>query len=197
MNSVGGAVRLYSKLPSGDTDGFVEATAGDLHRHDFRAATNITIVPDQLYFRISGVSKSRDGYVNRVDYACTHPGSNVPSTVMNAGSDCQLGTYGGQDTQAMRAQLRYLPTDSLEVNIAADMTDDHSDLVPNVLRGLPPGGYTFPNGTVVGSSFLAPASNPFVSYASYCASPAANALETQTFCVPAKNSFVGQGALQM
>jgi len=194
MNSVGGAVRLYSKLPSGDTDGFVEATAGDLHRHDFRAATNITIVPDQLYFRISGVSKSRDGYVNRVDYACTHPGSNVPSTVMNAGSDCQLGTYGGQDTQAMRAQLRYLPTDSLEVNIAADMTDDHSDLVPNVLRGLPPGGYTFPNGTVVGSSFLAPASNPFVSYASYCASPAANALETQTFCVPAKNSFVGQGA---
>lgn len=193
MNSIGGAVRLYSKKPSAETDGFLEGTVGSLNRHDFRGGANFTLVQDQLYARLSGVSRSRDGYVNRLDYACTHPGSDVPSTVVNAGSNCKLGTYGGQDTQAMRAQLRWIPSDRLEVNLASDITEDHSDLAPNILRGLPPGGYKFPNGTPVDSSFFPSASNPYVSYASYCASPAANAAETQSFCVPANNYFLGKG----
>ncbi|MDB6013772.1 MAG: TonB-dependent receptor [Gammaproteobacteria bacterium] len=194
MNSIGGAVRLYSKKPSGDTDGFVEGTIGSLSRHDFKGAANFTLVDGELFARLTGLSKSRDGYVNRMDYACAHPGSNVPSSVINAGSDCKLGTYGGQNTQAMRAQLRWLPIEGLEVNLAGDITDDRSDLAPTVLRALPAGGYTFPNGAVVDSSFLPPASHPYTSYATFCASPATNARETQSFCVPASNYFKGKGA---
>ena len=193
MNSIGGAVRLYSKKPGDDTDGFLEATVGSLSRHDFRGGANFTLVKDQLYVRITGLSKSRDGYVDRVDYACAHPGSNVPSSVINSSSDCKLGTYGGQNTQAMRAQLRWLPAEGLEINLAGDITDDRSDLAPTVLRGLPAGGYTFPNGAKVDSSFFPSASHPYVSYATFCASPATNALETHSFCVPANNSFKGKG----
>lgn len=194
MNSIGGAVRLYSKKPGEDTDGFLEGTVGSFNRHDFRGAANFSLITDHLFVRLTGLAKSRNGYVDRVDYACAHPGSDVPSAVVNAGSNCKLGTYGGQNTQAMRAQLRWLAMEGLEINLIGDITDDRSDLVPNVLRGLPPGGYTFPNGTPVDSSFMPSASHPYLSYATYCASPGANALEHQTFCVPANNSLTSKGA---
>jgi iron complex outermembrane receptor protein len=93
----------------------------------------------------------------------------------------------------MRAQLRWLPADGLEVNLAGDITDDRSDLAASVLRALPPGGYTFPNGALVNSSFIPTASHPYVSYATFCASPATNSAETQTFCVPPNNYFKGEG----
>ena len=29
--------------------------------------------------RVSGVSKNETGYIKRLDYGCTHPGTNVPT----------------------------------------------------------------------------------------------------------------------
>ncbi|RZA13917.1 MAG: hypothetical protein EOP02_27485, partial [Proteobacteria bacterium] len=73
MNSAGGSVKLYSRKPSGDNGGYVEATLGNFSRRDFKASADFTIVPDQLYARVSGVSRHRDGHVTRLDYACVHP----------------------------------------------------------------------------------------------------------------------------
>jgi iron complex outermembrane receptor protein len=55
--------------------------------------------------RLTGVGVHKDGYVTRYDYACTHPGSTVPSSV--TGSSCKLGTEGGKDYVAGRAAFRW------------------------------------------------------------------------------------------
>jgi iron complex outermembrane receptor protein len=62
-NSIGGAIRLISTKPSDEADAYLQGTAGSYNRHDFQRATNFTLIPDKLYGRISGVSKSQNGYV--------------------------------------------------------------------------------------------------------------------------------------
>jgi iron complex outermembrane receptor protein len=134
-NSLGGAIKLFSKKPDGDGGGFVEATYGDFNRTDVRAGGNFTLVPDTLYARVAGVSKHRDGYMKRVDYACEHPGSGVPSS-LSAFSNCELGTEGGQDLQAARVALRWIASDSVEDNLIADVTQDRSEVAATKLLQL-------------------------------------------------------------
>ena len=130
MNSMGGSVKLFSKKPTGDNAGFLEGTAGSLRRTDVRGAADFTIVPDELFFRIAGVSRHHKGFVTQYDYACLHPSDpDVISGAIprgNTGQDCKLGTLGGQSMSALRGQLRWVATDKLEINISADGTDDNS-----------------------------------------------------------------------
>ncbi|MEP7243561.1 MAG: TonB-dependent receptor [Gammaproteobacteria bacterium] len=134
-NSLGGAIKLFSKKPDGDGGGYVEATYGDFNRTDVRAGANFTLVPDTLFARVAGVSKHRDGYMKRLDFACANPGSSVPSTVA-AGSDCEIGREGGQDLQAMRLAVRWLATDAIEDNLIADVTQDRSEVAATKLLQL-------------------------------------------------------------
>jgi iron complex outermembrane receptor protein len=109
-NSVGGAIKLYTKEPDGAGDGFVEATYGSFDRLDLRASAGFALT-DELFARVSGVSKTSDGYMKRLDYGCVHPDSGIPMT--GAGDDdCELGTEGGRDLQAVRLALRYAPVEA-------------------------------------------------------------------------------------
>ncbi len=113
------------------------------------------------------MSKTRDGYMDNVDYRCamiragtpqlagvrrrhrrlefprrrrfnaTTPIMGVPFsaakttisrcrrkiTDLGSNSDCIVGRLGDQDTKAARVMLRYTPSDILEVNFSADITD--------------------------------------------------------------------------
>lgn len=129
MNSEGGALKLYSRKPTGQ-GGYVEATAGNFHRRDLKASADFALVPDHLFARISGIYRSHDGYVTRLDYACTHP--NDPYVISGAlksiasTPNCKLGELGDQDTKALRGSLRWVPNDKLEVNLIGDYTRDKS-----------------------------------------------------------------------
>ncbi|HWU01263.1 MAG TPA: TonB-dependent receptor, partial [Novosphingobium sp.] len=78
----------------------------------------------------SGVYRKRDGYVTRIDYACSHP--NDPYVLsgalksMTTSPGCKLGTLGDQDMRAMRGSLRWVASDRLEVNVIGDYTSDTS-----------------------------------------------------------------------
>lgn len=137
MNSIGGAIKLYTKKPSGNDGGYAEVTAGSLNRLDVRAGADFTIVPDKLFARIAGVSRNQDGYVKRYDFACTHPELaatyNIPSLTDGREDSCLLGTEGGKSYVAGRASLRWLPTDNLEININGDITRDDSEAAPQTL----------------------------------------------------------------
>jgi iron complex outermembrane receptor protein len=100
-NSIGGAIKLYSKKPSDDLDAFIEAGYGEYDAVRVRGATNFTLVEDSLWGRISGTSFSRDGYIKNLDYGCTHPGQGFPASTQRAG-DCVTGTEGGIDYTAAR-----------------------------------------------------------------------------------------------
>src|SRR5690349_11869118 len=47
-NSIGGAIKLYSKRPDGSGRGFIEAQAGSYNLAGVRAATDFTLVPDKV-----------------------------------------------------------------------------------------------------------------------------------------------------
>lgn len=192
-NSIGGAIKLFSVRPSDEPNGYVEVGVGSYDGVSIRGATNFTLVKDRLFARISGVSRSRDGYVKTLDYGCTHPGSAFPSQA--TGADCVTGHEGGVKYTAARLALRWLPTDNLEVNIAGDWSNDDSQPPANILLATGPtiAPIVLPNpagppliwenlaipgmatGTV-GCSFIAYGSNtcdprspnnPYVNYSSY------------------------------
>jgi iron complex outermembrane receptor protein len=166
QNSIGGAVKLYSRKPDGEGGGYAQLTYGSYDRTEVRAAGEFTVVPDQLFARIAGVAHSRDGYVTRYDYACTHPGTAVPS--FTTSGKCKLGTEGGKSYVAGRLALRWLPTERVEVNVSGDYTADNSEASPFTLLyvgspagpGATPAANTMINGVPLGTA----AGSPFISY---------------------------------
>lgn len=133
-NSIGGAVKLYSAKPTGSGHGYVEAGYGAFNRIELKGSADFALVPDSLFVRVSGVSKTRDGYLTRLDYGCLNPSSGVPAAT--TGADCKLGTEGGQNMQAGRVALRWLASDKLEVNLVGMATEDHSEIGASKLLSL-------------------------------------------------------------
>ena len=120
-NSIGGAVKLFSKKPSGE-GGYLSATYGSRDRVDLRGSADFAL-NDRLFARISGVSKKQDGYIQRRDYGCDHPNSGVP-IVVSVGQGCVVGYDGNVDYSAVRGMLRFVASDNLEITGAVDYTHD-------------------------------------------------------------------------
>nr|WP_243415207.1 TonB-dependent receptor [Altererythrobacter segetis] len=139
-NSIGGAVKLYSKKPTGDGSGYVSGTYGSRNRMDLRASADFKLAPD-LYMRLAGVAKKQEGYVKRLDFGCVNPpgsalnpavGGVQPTT--NAGN-CVVARDGQVNYQAVRGQLRYNPSDRIDINIIGDYTnDDRTDAASILLQ---------------------------------------------------------------
>lgn len=128
-NSEGGSIKLFSKKPGPDPDGSFSVGYGSYNALDIRGATNITLVSDALYARISGVAHDDDGYMRRVDYGCAFPNSGVPSYAAANGLGCTVGRQGGKTYVAGRLALRYAPTGSpVEINVSGDYTKDTSQV---------------------------------------------------------------------
>ena len=146
-NTEGGAVRIFTKKPTGDGGGYLEAGGGSFERARFRGAYDFALVPDQLFVRVSAGSNHSDGYMNVLDFACAHPtlaGTLKPVTTSNG---CKIGTYGGDDVQVARIAVRYLPSDTLELNLSADLTDDRGEepATKMIAIALPPRPTGIPN----------------------------------------------------
>lgn len=135
-NSIGGAIKLYSKRPDEDANGYVETGFGALNSTSLRAASNFTIVPDKLYARISGSSRSQDGFVDRLDYNCANPDNPIDgldSSIIDG--SCKTGEDGGTDYTAVRAALRWLTSDNFEVNFSVEKVKNKLGAPPSVLVG--------------------------------------------------------------
>ena len=130
-NSIGGAIKLFSRKAEGK-GGNVSLTYGSYNRVDVRASGDFTLVDDKLFMRVAGVTKNRDGYVDRMDYGCSHPGSGVPTLRLSDG--CSLGTLGGISYTAGRLSMRWLASDNVELNVIGDITNDNSEAGADVLR---------------------------------------------------------------
>jgi iron complex outermembrane receptor protein len=170
-NNEGGSIKLYSAKPKGDDSGSLRAAYGSRNLVDFRASGDFAL-GENLFVRVAGVSRSQDGYVQRIDYGCAFPNSGVPSTSQQ--QDCKLEKLGGKDYSAVRGALRWVASDSIEVNLSADFTADRSPSAAIVLQAVNPaaGGAAysatdFGQGVVpYDTRFLPP--NPFTSYAGWC-----------------------------
>ena len=141
-NSIGGAIKLYSKLPTGSNSGFVEGAYGSRNRIDLRGGFDAKLT-DSLFFRLSAVAKKQDGYVKRLDFGCVNPpGSpNNPSSatqtpipqIVPANADCLVARDGEVDYNAVRGVLRYQPSDTLDIVLIGDYTHDDRNVAGSVL----------------------------------------------------------------
>jgi len=143
-NAIGGAIRLVSAKPNGDGSIQAELTTGSYHRLDMKAGFDVTLVPDQIFVRASGFSKSRDGYVDRISFACARPAeAGRLTSPANLGADCKVGTQGGESVRGGRVALRILPSSNLEINLAGDYTDNNSEAVASELVAVDAGQIAF------------------------------------------------------
>lgn len=174
QNSIGGAIKLYSKKPTGDGSGYVEATYGSYDRMEMRGAADFALGPT-LFARLSGAGVRRDGYITRYDYACTHPGTPIPTSVKQPGQ-CKLGTEGGKEYLAGRLALRWEPTSRISLDVVGDIVEDDSEVGPMTLlyvgRAAPPGSMNTQNGAgaayvLNGVPYGNTTGSPFISYSPY------------------------------
>ncbi|HEY8518755.1 MAG TPA: TonB-dependent receptor plug domain-containing protein [Gammaproteobacteria bacterium] len=63
-NSTGGAIRVFSRQPSNELDGYLKLTGGNFDHRDVSAMINVPIT-DRVYFRAQAASLEQDGYVRR------------------------------------------------------------------------------------------------------------------------------------
>jgi len=166
-NSVGGAIKLFSRKPTGDGSGYAEVLYGSYGRTEGRAATDFALT-DNLFARVNVAAKTERGYIDRLDYGCLNPGSGFPAQV-STGQGCILGHSEGERYVAARLALRYLPTERIEINLAADYTDEDSEPAADMLAALPnpaavPGESVA--GVTVGPQFVT--GGTYTSYADYC-----------------------------
>jgi iron complex outermembrane recepter protein len=172
-NSEGGAIKLFSKEPTGNGDGYLEATYGSFNHREFRGGNDWTLIPDTLFVRVSGVGDYSDGYVKRYDYQCFtgkppienfnagavgpfSPGGSslnfVPGSVAQGGPNgCQIGADGGTSVTAFRVMLRYAPSEHLQDTLAYDTTIDRSG---------PPASVLLRQGTIYGPGYNLLAGSP-------------------------------------
>ncbi len=166
-NSEGGAVKLYSQKPDGNDGGSFQATYGSRDLIELRGTGDMTLIKDTLFLRVAGVDKKQDGYVTRYDYGCEFPHSGIPNE--SEQSTCVDGKEGGKDYTAGRAALRWVPSDTLEVNYSIDTTVDDSEVAATVLQRVNPAASgaiaSKTYGVPYTSAFVPP--NPWISYASY------------------------------
>lgn len=96
-NTIGGAINVISRRPSGDSKGRIEVTTGRYGRLDITGSADFRI-SDVLFGSISGASLNRKGFATNY-----------------AGDD-----LGNINKDAVRVQLRYKPDTDLDVVLLAD-----------------------------------------------------------------------------
>ncbi|WP_428028147.1 TonB-dependent receptor [Altererythrobacter sp.] len=162
-NSIGGALKLFSRQPSNDFEGSVEANIGRFDKVGLRAAVNIPLVQDRLAMRLSGVARYSDGYITSLDYGCLNPTSGVPSFVTS--KSCKLGSEGGQEYYGLRSVLQWTPGDDVTVTITGDLSIDKSEPGATILTHGENRGRFFLNGVPFDSRFET--SGSYINYATY------------------------------
>jgi len=98
-NTLGGVINVVSKQPTNLLESNADLTVGNYGLWDFRAGVRGPIVADKAYFSFSGGYLSRDGF----------------STNQLTGNDLD-----DRESFFGRAELRFTPTDRLDVRIIAN-----------------------------------------------------------------------------
>jgi len=101
-NAIGGVINIISKKPDNDFEGEITTQAAENGTYGVKCFVNGPIVQDKLFFGLSGKYYTTDGYMDN-----DHPDG---------------GTFDTEEVLSLKSRLRWLPTDRLEVNFHAGMS---------------------------------------------------------------------------
>ncbi len=111
INAPGGAYNITTRAPNFDgINGYVEGSysqfdSSELAAYDTRGAVNVPLLDDTLALRLAGVYRNDDGYIKMVNPASPNDSN------------------GGSDTQALRGRLRWLISDTMQLDTTANYQD--------------------------------------------------------------------------
>jgi iron complex outermembrane recepter protein len=128
-NSEGGAIKFISRKPTGE-GGYVSATYGSRNRINLRASADFKFA-DDLFARLSGTFADQGGYVDVIDYGCAFPASGIPA--LAGGTKCNLYKQGDVGYKALKAIVRYNPSENLDISLSADYNKDSRNSGAEVL----------------------------------------------------------------
>jgi iron complex outermembrane receptor protein len=160
-NSIGGAIKLYSRKPDDTTDGYAEIGYGRFNRINARVASNFTLVQDKLFVRLSASNRRADGYLTRLDYGCVTGSTAFPN--QRTDQSCKIGTEGGQQVFTARAAFRWKIAPGIENNFIIDTIQDDSEN--------PAGKLTVQNALWAGTNNFMTPKGSYTNYATYIGDP--------------------------
>lgn len=105
-NTVGGAIKYISAQPTDELSGSISTTIGNFGRTDVKATLSGPIVDNKLSGRLTAAKLSRDGYSDNA---------------FDGNDD------GDQDTLFLRGALDFHATETLSIQLSADITDSDPD----------------------------------------------------------------------
>lgn len=108
-NSTGGAIRVFSKQPGPERDGYLRLTGGNFDHRDVSAMINVPIT-DRFFIRAQGASLEQDGFVER-----------GPQML------------GDSDDTVARLQMAWHPSDTLSTTVGFLRTTSKSNGSPTDL----------------------------------------------------------------
>ena len=125
-NSIGGSIKLFSKKPGEDTDGYIDATYGDFQPRQDQGRRQLHARSG--YAVCARLGRLRDaGRLHAAARLRLRDGPDVSSTQIPV-HGCQLGTEGGTALHAVSLALRWLVNDKIENNFIATDTQDRSEV---------------------------------------------------------------------
>jgi iron complex outermembrane receptor protein len=131
-NSLGGAVNVMTKKPTGQFDGYISAGAGNYGSTNFRGMLDLPKL-GIFSIQLSGVLQGHDGYIDAVADPYHSPLASKP----------YLGAYNSVNSQAGRIAIRADVTDDITLDYAYDIsyqkdTPNYSQLTYTTLPFLAP-----------------------------------------------------------
>jgi iron complex outermembrane receptor protein len=120
-NTIGGALSIISATPDDEFGGVAELAFGRFDRTTFRGTLNVPM-SESLFGRFAVSTKRSNGYGRRLDFA----------------TGAKTAALGEDDSQSARARLKWVASDSLEVNLAIDGTRVRESQVPDDIQAINP-----------------------------------------------------------
>ncbi len=203
--SIGGAIKLYTKDPTGDGSGFLSFAGGSRDKVDASGAYDLSITPT-LSARLSGHFVQQDGYVQRLDFTCEMQKLGTPALAGNfpllqptsVNHGCVVGHLGGIQHSVGQAKLRWQPTDKIDLLLTFSQHIEHDEETPevalsytgstasNVLAYQAAVQATYGAAVVLDNRFVAPpGTGGYASYATDCRPDLPTLVGTPSgFCYP-------------
>ncbi len=120
-NTIAGAVLVTTKKPTNELSGVAQAAIGSYDRVDLSGSLSFPLVEDKLAIRVSALSRTQDGYYERLAY------SEGPADEF--GTDISRKAGNNTDRQSGRVSLMWTPTENFELLLSGDVTKERQDAV--------------------------------------------------------------------
>lgn len=118
-NTIGGAIQVVTKRPTGQFGGEAQVALGSYDRVDVNASLDFPIADGLLAGRVAALSRSQDGFFRRLAYSEGNPNQ--------FGADISREDGNSTGRQAGRLSLLFTPSKAVDVFLSVDATKERQE----------------------------------------------------------------------